>query len=127
MLHVLNRRLNAHLSACNIYNRIDEVEVWKLAIGAVVNDVKTFKPLLRGVVDGDGPLQGARLQREWRNLVGVVCVVIRVDPGLSASLAVGRHNNYYVLGPERPACGSLSAQINPASRGPRGQARGTCA
>lgn len=56
VFHVLDGRLDAHLTSSNIDNGVDEVEIGQLPVCAVVDDVDAVERLLRGVVNGNSTL-----------------------------------------------------------------------
>jgi hypothetical protein len=90
--HLLDESAHTHLAAGNIYNRIDEIEVRKLTIGAVVDYVYRLKALVLGIVDRDGALKGSRLERQRGHKIGIVGVVVCIYPSLCSCLAIGRDN-----------------------------------
>lgn len=67
--HLLDGSFNAHLAACNVYNRIDEVEIRQLTIRTVVNDVEFMIPVLKRVINRKSSLQRTRLERQRRNIL----------------------------------------------------------
>jgi hypothetical protein len=88
--HLLDSSLNAHLTACNVDNRVDEVKIGQLAVRTIVNDVELVISLLMWIVDGEGSLKRARLERQWRNIFGIMRVMVSVHPGLRARFTVWR-------------------------------------
>ena len=101
--HLLDGNAHAHLAACDTHDRVYQVQVWQLAIHAVVNDVDAFEPALLGVVDGDGALQRTRLERQAIDAGGIVSVMVGVYPCLWAGDALGCYQEDDILRPQRPA------------------------
>lgn len=48
---MLDGRLDSHLSASDIDKGIDQVQVGKLAVRSVINNVKSFESLVEGIVE----------------------------------------------------------------------------
>lgn len=99
----LDEAVDAHLAAGDVADGVDEVQVWQLAVDAVVDDLQSREPLLQREVERQCALKGARLERQRRDVLGVVRIVVGVYPGLCSCSAVGREENNDVLGPEGPA------------------------
>lgn len=62
LLHGLDRSGYAHLTTCDIDDRIDEIQVGKLAIGSIIDDVNRLEASFLGVVDCNSTLQSTRLE-----------------------------------------------------------------
>lgn len=60
--HLLDRNAHAHLAASHMINRVDQVEVGKLAIDSIVHDMYALEAGFAGVVKGNGALQRTALE-----------------------------------------------------------------
>jgi hypothetical protein len=90
--HLLDESAHTHLAAGNVYNRIDEIEVRKLTVRAVVDYVYRLKTLLLRIVDRDSALKGSRLKRQRGHEIGIVGVMVCIYPSLCPCLTIGRDN-----------------------------------
>lgn len=96
MPHALHLDADAHLAARDIDRGVEEVKVGEGAVDAVVEYVDGFEPVIERIVDCDGPLEGAAFQGEGLD-GGGLRVVVGVDPGLGARVAVRRDQEYDVF------------------------------
>lgn len=55
-IDALDCRLNSHLPPSNVDNRVDQIQVRKLAIRAIILNVHTVKPMLKRIVDRNSTL-----------------------------------------------------------------------
>ena len=60
--HPLQGDADAHLSAGNRDGCVDEIEVWKLPVNTIVDDVKLAESVVQGIVYDDSALQGTTFQ-----------------------------------------------------------------
>lgn len=101
--HLLEANGDTHLALGDVADGVDEIEVGELAVDAVVGNVEVLEAVLLGVVESNGALERAALERQAGDAGGVVGVVVGVDPGLGPGAGVRRHNKDDILGPQRPA------------------------
>lgn len=97
--HFLNRDIDAHLVGCDVGYGVEEVEVGKLPVHAVVDYVERFEAVREGVVDCEGALESSRLQRQRCYLGWIMGVVVGVYPCLRTGSRVGCYEEDDVFRP----------------------------
>ena len=106
-VYVLDAGWHAHLAPGDVNYRVDQIQVWQLAINAIVNNMHRLESMFLRIIKRNDALQQAGLERQRIHLLRVVRVVVCIDPCLSACPTVRRDEDDNVLGPERPPCDVL--------------------
>lgn len=89
VVHGMEGSRNVHLFFGDGDEGVEKIEIGKLAIDAVVEDVEVREAASRGVVDYYNGLDGAGFEGEGRDEGGSVGIMIGIDPGLGAGAGVG--------------------------------------
>ena len=86
--HALEGNSDAHLPTGYGDSGIEQVQVGQLPIDAIIYYVQGFEAPIQGVVQNQDSLERPAFQRKSSHGGRGMFVVVRVDPGLRASLGI---------------------------------------
>ena len=53
LVHPLDRRADSHLARRDTHSRVEEIQVWQLAVDAVISNVERLEAVVKRIVEAD--------------------------------------------------------------------------
>ena len=53
LVHPLDRRADSHLARRDTHSRVEEIQVWQLAIDTVIGNVERLEAVVKRIVEAD--------------------------------------------------------------------------
>ena len=104
--HALDHTADAHLTGSNLHCSVEQIQVGKLAVCAIVYDMQlvvSMTPRTSVIVYSDSALQCPTLDLQALNVTCIVPLVVGINPGLRADSAIPRNEQDDILTPKTPA------------------------